>query len=74
MAWVLLCGLQATRGVLDVTHSRGHPEHGVQIERWDPLARITVQDAGPESKWLNIDSQVVTAVLRYDGDPSSVGW
>jgi predicted membrane-bound spermidine synthase len=54
--------------VLDITHSRGQKEIDVEFEKWDPLARLTVQSFGPESKWLNIDSSVVTAILKFDGD------
>jgi spermidine synthase len=63
---------QARWGLLRVTHSHGQEEENIEFERWDPLARITVQSFGPQSKWLNIDSQVVTAVLRYGGDPAEV--
>jgi 8-oxo-dGTP pyrophosphatase MutT (NUDIX family) len=63
-----------TSGVLRVTHSHGQLEENIDEERWDPLARITVQAFGPQSKWLNIDSQVVTAVLRYGGDPAEVDY
>ncbi len=73
-ALLLLVGLaglglaQARAGVLSVTHSHGQRERGVEIERWDALARLTVQAADRNTKWINIDSQVATPVLRRQGD------
>lgn len=72
VATVVLGWAQASAGVLNVTHSHGVKEERIELERWDPLARITVQNFGPLHKWLNIDSQVQTAILRYDGDPADV--
>lgn len=72
---VAACALgwaQASAGVLNVTHSHGVKEERVTLERWDPLARVTVHDFGPLHKWLDIDAQVQTAILRYDGDPEDV--
>src|SRR6185295_1375197 len=48
-----------------VEYSHGAREQDIELERWDPLARMTVQSFGPQTKWLNIDSSVVTGVLRY---------
>lgn len=70
---VALIVIQAKSGVLDVQHSHGEREHGLEFERWDPVARITVQSFAPDTKWLNIDSQVQTAVLRY-GDGTDAGF
>jgi hypothetical protein len=67
-----LMALQARSGVLGITHSHGQKETNVEVERWDPLARLTVQGFGPLHKWLNIDSSVVTAILKYGGDPADV--
>jgi hypothetical protein len=72
VAMVALMAAQSGAGVLDVTHSHGQKEKKVEIERWDPIARLTVQSFGPKSKWLNIDSQVVTAILKYGGDSRDV--
>jgi hypothetical protein len=64
--------LHAEFDVLHVTHSHGQEEHDIEFERWDPLARLTVQAFTPLTKWLNIDSQVVTPILRYGGAPGDV--
>jgi hypothetical protein len=74
---MLLLGLavaHARSDVLAVTHSHGQKEEGIELERWDPLARLTVQSFRPDFKWLNIDSQVVTPILRYSGDPRQVDY
>jgi spermidine synthase len=74
-ASVLLLALgyaEARHDVLAVTHSHGQKEQDIEIERWDPLARLTVQGFKPDFKWLNIDSQVVTPILRYSGNPQDV--
>ncbi len=60
------------RGLLAVTHSHGQKETSIELERWDPIARLTVQSFTPDTKWLNIDSQVVTPILRYAGRRSDV--
>lgn len=65
---------QAGYGFLTVTHSHGQKETDIELERWDPLARLTVQAVTPDFKWLNIDSEVVTPMLRYDGRPEDVGF
>jgi spermidine synthase len=64
--------LDARHGLLAVTHSHGHREQNIEQERWDPVARLTVEGVTPDFKWLNIDSQVVTPILRFDRDPKSV--
>ncbi|HEX3594540.1 MAG TPA: hypothetical protein VHU80_05545, partial [Polyangiaceae bacterium] len=66
---VALFVAEAKYDVLAVTHSHGHEETRIELERWDPLARLTVEGFTPDFKWLNIDSQVVTPILRYSGDP-----
>jgi spermidine synthase len=66
--------MHATHGALAVTHSHGRLESDVIHERWDPLARITVREPAPGWLWFNIDSRVVTAVLRWDGTPESVDY
>jgi hypothetical protein len=73
----LLAGLyiaDAQHGVLRVTHSHGQKETSIELERWDPLARLTVQSFTPDTKWLNIDSQVVTPILRFNGHRSEVDY
>src|SRR5262249_5041813 len=47
-------------------------ERDIELERWDPVARLTVQGFKPDFKWLNIDSSVVTPILRYGGNPREV--
>ncbi len=69
---VALAFAEARYDVLAVTHSHGHAETDIELERWDPLARLTVQGFKSDFKWLNIDSQVVTPILRYTGDPRDV--
>ncbi|HVU00966.1 MAG TPA: hypothetical protein VHE30_04410 [Polyangiaceae bacterium] len=66
--------LQVRTNVLGITHSHGQEEKNVELERWDPIARIMVETSGEDTKWINIDSQVQTAVLRWDGHPESVSY
>lgn len=72
VALVALGIAEARNDVLKVTHSRGEKERDIELERWDPVARLTVQGFKPDFKWLNIDSSVVTPILRYDGNPQEV--
>src|SRR5262249_5673121 len=67
-------GVEGRYGLLAVTHSHGQREHDVELERWDPVARITVEAVNPDFKWLNIDSEVVTPILRFDRDPKKVAF
>lgn len=73
-AAVALWGLHLGTNVLGLTHSQGKAETDVKLERWDPLARITVRSPGPDWVWINIDSRVVTPVLRYDGNSEGVSY
>jgi hypothetical protein len=66
--------LHVKHGILKVTHSHGRAEQNIEHERWDPLARLTVESFTPQTKWLNIDSQVVTPILHYTGESEDVGY
>ncbi|HEX4335633.1 MAG TPA: hypothetical protein VH062_06935 [Polyangiaceae bacterium] len=69
---LLLFVAEARYDVLAVTYSHGTKEEQTELERWDPTARLRVEGFKPDFKWLNIDSQVVTPILRYSGDPHDV--
>ncbi|MBM4364056.1 MAG: hypothetical protein FJ104_15355, partial [Deltaproteobacteria bacterium] len=69
-----LSAVHAETGLLRVTHSHGTADGPIELERWGPLARMTVRPHSSASKWLDIDSQVVTAVLRFSGDPDDVDY
>ncbi len=67
-----LFGAHQAWNVLGVTHSDGKEEVVVTMERWDPIARVTVLQPHPNNVWFHIDSRVATAVLPYSGDATQL--
>ncbi len=68
-AGIIVLGLAALSGLrLEVIKAKGKPEKNVQIQKWGPEARITVEKYDEETRWIKIDSGVVTPVLRFSGN------
>jgi hypothetical protein len=75
-ACALLIGLFVTRlfeGELRIRHTKGRPDMAL-IEKWDALARVTVEPASRTSVWFWIDASVPTPILKFDGNFDSVGF
>lgn len=66
--FVLLGGAGLSGLKLEVTKPKGELEKNVEIQRWGPEARITVEAFDEATRWIRIDSGVVTPVLRFSGD------
>ncbi len=68
---LLLAGAPWALGdAMRVTFSKGRPEAHVHLERWDPVARVTVEG----DLWFKLDGAVVTPILAFDGDVGKVGY
>jgi hypothetical protein len=63
------------RSALAVRYGKGVATQDIMLERWDPLARLTVTP-GPEprSRVLTMDGGATTAILQFDGDLDRVSF
>ena len=69
LAFVLILAVPEARQTLAVRQAKGAATPNIQLERWDPLARITVSPGPDErTRFLTMDGGAVSAVLRFDGD------
>ena len=59
--------LPALRGTLAVRYAKGEETKDILLERWDPLARLTVQPGADErTRVLTMDGGATTAILKFD--------
>jgi hypothetical protein len=57
------------RGALAVRYAKGAATPDILLERWDPIARLTVTPGAEErTRVLTMDGGATTAILRFDGD------
>jgi predicted membrane-bound spermidine synthase len=67
--------LPAARDALAVRYAKGVETTGIELERWDPLARLTVTPGyDARSRVLTMDGGATTAILQFDGDLDRVSF
>ena len=69
IAFGVFLAVPAARDTLAVRYAKGASTPNILLERWDPLARITVSPGPDEqTRFLTMDGGAVSAVLRFDGN------
>jgi len=67
--------LPAARSTLAVRYAKGVATTDIMLERWDPLARLTVTPgADARSRVLTMDGGATTDILQFDGDLDHVSF
>jgi hypothetical protein len=75
LAFGVLLAVPDARQALAVRHAKGAATPNIMLERWDPLARITLTPGPDErTRFLTMDGGAVTAVLRFDGNLEHVSF
>jgi hypothetical protein len=75
LAFGVFLAVPEARDALAVRHAKGSATPDVLLERWDPLARITVSPGPDErTRFLTMDGGAVSAVLRFAGNLEDVSF
>jgi hypothetical protein len=75
LLFIAMLAVPQARQALAVRQAKGAATPNILLERWDPLARITVSPGPDErTRFLTMDGGAVTALLRFDGNLEHVSF